>query len=112
MPNQDGTTLDRCVTDPAYAAEHWAFLLDKVASQDETELEQATEALENCGPVGAVAIQELGRRLHASPAELGSQRIYWICTLVGRGGAGSQSLQDRVAAIACDASVELHARER
>jgi deoxyribonuclease-1-like protein len=112
MPNQDATTLDRCVTDPAFAAEQWAFLLEKVASQDETELELATEALENCGPVADGAIRTLGQRLHGQPAELGSQRIYWICTLLGRGGERSKAFQDRVVAIACDATIDLHARER
>jgi deoxyribonuclease-1-like protein len=112
MPNQDATTLDRCVTDPAFAAEQWAFLLEKVASQDETELESATEALENCGPVGDAAIQALGQRLHTRPADLGSQKIYWICTLLGRGGERSKAFQDPLVAIACDATIDLHARER
>jgi endonuclease/exonuclease/phosphatase family metal-dependent hydrolase len=112
MPNQDATTLDRCVTDPAFASEQWAFLLEKVASQDETELEQATEALENCGTVPDAAIKELGRRLQEDLKGLGSQRIYWICTLLGRSGEQSRDFQDRLAAIACDESIELHARER
>lgn len=112
MPNQDVTTLDRCVIDPAFAAEHWSFLLDKVASQDETELEQATEALENCGPLGTPALQELGNRLDANVTDLGSQRIYWGCTLLGRSGANASGFQRSVAAIACDERVELHARER
>ena len=112
MPNQDATTLDRCVTDPAFASEQWAFLLDKVASRDETELEQATEALENCGIVPDVAIEELGRRLHGNLKDLGSQRIYWICTLLGRSGDRARGYQDHLAAIACDEAVELHARER
>lgn len=112
MPNQDATTLDRCVTDPSFAAGQWAFLIDKVASQDETELETATEALENCGAVSGTAIQELGRLLQSNSAELGSQRIYWICTLLARSGERASGFQERIAAIACDTSVELHARER
>lgn len=112
MPNQDTTTLDRCVTDPSFAAGQWSFLLDKVASPDETELESATEALENCGAVSEAAVQELGGLLQSNPKELGSQRIYWICTLLARSGDLARNFQDRVAAIACDTSVELHARER
>lgn len=112
MPNQDATTLDRCVNDPAFAADHWSFLLEKVASQDETELEQATEALENCGSLGEPAVQELGKRLDADVVALGSQRIYWGCTLLGRSGENARGFQNRIAAIACDDRVELHARER
>ncbi|MCU0708346.1 MAG: hypothetical protein MUF23_08650 [Pirellula sp.] len=112
MPTQDAKTLDRCVTDPAFAAQHWAFLLEKVASQNETELEQATEALENCASLDDAALEELGKRLVTPPTTLGPQRIYWICTLLGRGGESSNPFQECVAKIACDPQVELHARER
>lgn len=112
MPGQLTATLDQCVKDPEFAASHWAELLSSVASSDEAEREAATEALENCGPLEAAALAPLIALLKLGHQALGSQKLYWICTLVGRFGQDAIAHQANIAAIVSDAQVDMHVRER
>jgi hypothetical protein len=113
MPSCDSETLEKCVQDPEQALLHWEALVECVASDEESKLEGATEALENCG---SLPESELPRLMHLlsnpSPSSLGPQRLYWLCTLAGRFGGSGLPLQPWIVAIAVDASIDLAARER
>jgi hypothetical protein len=113
MPSHDPAKLAKCIAEPDFGASQWEFLLEQVASKDESTLESATEALENCGELPVSELSTLASLLGGNgPHPLGSQRLYWICTLVARFGAQAQGMQDAIARICCDPTVELHARER
>ncbi len=113
MPKQDDATLERCVQEPEFAASHWEWLIECVAGSEESAVEQATEALENCGSVGLDALSKLGAKLCSAPlATLGTQRLYWLSTLIGRFGADARGLQSEMTQLVMDPSIELPARER
>lgn len=113
MPSCDSETLEKCVQDPAQALLHWEALVECVASDEESTLEAATEALENCGALPESALPRLTHLLsNPSPNSLGPQRLYWLCTLAGRFGESGLSLQPWIVSIASDASIDLAARER
>jgi len=113
MPSCDSETLEKCVQDPEYASAHWEVLIEGVASSDESILEPATEALENCGVLNSTALPKLKALLESnSRAGLGSQKLYWLCTLAGRFGKQASGLQGLVTEIATDRSLDLSARER
>ncbi len=113
MPSCDSETLEKCVQDPEYASAHWEVLIEGVASSDESILEPATEALENCGVLNSTALPKLKALLESnSRAGLGSQKLYWLCTLAGRFGKQASGLQGLVTEIATDRSLGLSARER
>jgi len=113
MANREIATLEKCVEQPDIAAEHWEFLLDCVASEDESTLEAATEALENCGQLALDAMPKL-RSLFSDAVfvELGPQRQYWLCTLLGRYGTRASEFQEWVAQAASNPSLALSVRER
>lgn len=89
----------------------WMALLD---SDDETELNTASELLENCGAPRLTDIPFLCEQLKSGR----SSRVYWCSTLLGRLGAtvGEQRERSRIDTELChaisDESLELSARER
>jgi hypothetical protein len=113
MADRGVVALEECVAKPELAAAHWEFLLQSVESDDESTLELATEALENCGPVPNQDMSRLMAQLgEASFSHGGPQRQYWLCTLMGRSGAAGSEAQGSVAAIVAEPRYPMNVRER
>ena len=99
---------------PELALQHLEQLLDLLDSDDETELNTASDLLENCGAPNIEKIRFLCEQLKSGR----TSRVYWCSTLLGRLGATVDDQIDRglMRSDLCqairDESLDLSARER
>ena len=72
--------LERCVQEPKFAIENLPQLLSALISDDETDQNYASEALENCGAPPSIALATFLEQLRSGD----STQVYWACTMLGR----------------------------
>ncbi|HUP81073.1 MAG TPA: hypothetical protein VM260_21165 [Pirellula sp.] len=110
----DSTKLVAFTKHPKLALQSLDQLLDLLDSEDEAELNTASDLLENCGRPNIPDIPFLSEQLKSGR----SSRVYWCSTLLGRLGptVGNQLDRSRMHSNLChvigDESLELSARER
>ncbi len=102
--------LKEWLQSPAIAMHHLVELFDAVSCDDETSIELATEALENCGPPTVSELDFLRRQLESQ----NGQRVYWACTLLGRMRRDANELQNAIVGVLSNSNskAELAAEER
>ncbi len=96
---------------PELALQNINELLSLLDSNDEAELNTASDLLENCGAPSRADIPFLCDQLKSRR----SSTVYWCSTLLGRLGAtvGERSrIDSELCQAICDESLELSARER
>lgn len=99
---------------PELAMHNLIQLLDFLDSEDETELNTASDLLENCSVPSIPDIPALLEQLKSGR----SSRVYWCSTLIGRLGqtVGNELERSRMHTDLCyaisDESLDLSARER
>lgn len=96
MTTQHASNSDlfqQLANDPVQAIARLKDLIPAVASSDESTMQWATEALENCGPPEEAQLPWLASQLQ-DPSE---DVAYWACTLIGRAGLLANSLQCQLA---------------
>ena len=110
----DSNILVEFAKQPELALQNLNQLLGFLDSDDDTELNTASELLENCGAPSLTDVPFLCDQLKSGL----SSRVYWCSTLLGRLGTtvGDQRARSRIDTELCraisDESLELSARER
>lgn len=110
----DSKKLVEFAKKPELVLQYLDQLLDLLDSEDETELNTASDLLESCGVPGISGVPFLCEQLKSGR----SSRVYWCSTLLGRLGptVGDQPDRNRIHTDLCqaisDESLDLSARER
>ena len=110
----DSKKLVEFAKHPELALQRLDQLLDLLDSEDEAELNTASDLLENCGVPSIQDIPFLSEQLKSGR----SSRVYWCTTLLGRLGPtfGDELDRSRMHSELChaisDESLDLSARER
>jgi hypothetical protein len=99
---------------PELALQNLSDLMVQLESPDETAQNYSCEALENCGTPRLEDVPFLLEQLNSQR----STRVYWASTLLGRFGLPAKgfenrlAIQDALASVIADESLELSAREK
>ena len=110
----DSKQLVEYAKHPELALQNLKQLLTLLDSDDETELNCASDLLENCGVPGQADVPFLCEQLKSGL----SPRVYWCSTLLGRLGSTGveqdirQSIHSSLCHVISEQSLELSARER
>ncbi len=85
----------KIANDPSVVANHLDELLESIASDDESTMNAASEALEHCDPPPIESIETLSRFIHHGTGD----QIYWACTLIGKIGPPANDSQRLLASV-------------
>jgi HEAT repeat protein len=108
MPTIEVSQLQVWANDPEQAIVNIKTLLNSIGSEDQSTVDWATEALENCGEPRSEDAAWIASQLSSDTADV----AYWAATLLGRLGEGISGFQKTLVAVAIDSKRTANVRQR
>ncbi len=108
MPTVEVSQLQLWANDSEQAIANIKTLLTSIVSEDQSTVDWATEALENCGPPRKDDAEWLAKQLFSDTADVS----YWAATLLGRMGEDVSEYQTSLVKLALDSKRTANVRQR
>ena len=108
MPTVEESQLQLWANDTEQAIANIKTLVTSIGTADQSTVDWATEALENCGPPRKDDAEWLAKQLFSDTADVS----YWAATLLGRLGDDVTECQATLAKLASDSERTANVRQR